>query len=56
MLSDIVSYTIDLDLEVQMRLLAECDVFRRVQMLLEAIANRPPAVAARTFPPDFSAN
>ena len=56
MLSDIVSYTIDLDLEVKMRLLAECDVFRRTQLLLEAITNRPAAVATRTFPPDFSRN
>ena len=56
MLADIVSYTIDLDLEVKMRLLAECDVFRRTQLLLEAITNRPAAVATRTFPPDFSAN
>jgi Lon protease-like protein len=56
MLADIVSYTIDLDLEVKMRLLAECDVFRRTRMLLEEIRARPAAVASRTFPPDFSLN
>jgi Lon protease-like protein len=56
MLADIVSYTIDLDLEVKMRLLAECDVFRRTQLLLDAIANRPAAVVSRRFPPDFSNN
>jgi Lon protease-like protein len=56
MLADIVSYTIELDLEVKMRLLAECDVFRRTQLLLEAIGGRPPVGASRTFPPDFSAN
>ena len=56
MLSDIVAYTLDLDMEVKMRLLAECDVFRRTQLLLDAIANRPAAVTTRTFPPDFSQN
>lgn len=56
MLADIVAYTIDLDLEWKMRLLAECDVFRRTQLLLEAIAGRPAAAARRPFPPDFSIN
>ena len=56
MLADIVSYTIELDLEVKMRLLAECDVFRRTQLLLEAIGGRSPVGASRTFPPEFSAN
>jgi Lon protease-like protein len=56
MLSDIVSYTLDLDLEVKLRLLAECDVFRRVRLLMEAIETRGSAAAGRTFPPDFSVN
>ena len=56
MLADIVSYTIDLGLEVKMRLLQECDVFRRTRMLLEAIADRPRPASARVFPPDFSVN
>jgi ATP-dependent Lon protease len=56
MLTDIVAYTIDLDLETKVRLLAECDVFERARMLLVAIASRPAAGPARTFPPDFSMN
>jgi uncharacterized protein len=56
MLSDIVAYTIDLDLEWKLRLLAETNVFRRTQILLEAIASRPAAGAARVFPPLFSVN
>jgi Lon protease-like protein len=56
MLADIVAYTIDLDLETKIRLLAECDVFRRTAMLLEAISARPAAGPARPFPPEFSAN
>jgi Lon protease-like protein len=56
MLADIVSYTIDLDLETKVRLLAECDVFRRTVMLLEAINARTPPGSSRRFPPEFSAN
>jgi Lon protease-like protein len=56
MLADIVAYTIDLDLEWKMRLLAECNVFRRARLLLEAIAGRPAATIQRPFPPDFSVN
>jgi Lon protease-like protein len=56
MLADIVSYTIDLDVELKLKLLAEPDVFRRTLMLLEAISSRPPARAGRKFPPEFSPN
>jgi Lon protease-like protein len=56
MLADIVAYTIDLDLEIKVKLLAESDVFRRTVLLLEAIANRPAGRPARKFPPDFSQN
>jgi ATP-dependent Lon protease len=57
MLADIVSYTIDIGLEAKMRLLAECDVFARTRLLLDAIASRPaPAASTRVFPPDFSVN
>lgn len=56
MLADIVSYTVDLDIEVKMRLLAECDVFRRTRLLLDALATRPAAAPSRSFPPDFSIN
>jgi Lon protease-like protein len=56
MLADIVSYTIDLGLEVKMRLLQECDVFQRARLLLEAIEGRPRRAGDRPFPPDFSVN
>jgi ATP-dependent Lon protease len=56
MLSDIVSYTIEFDLELKLRLLAECDVFRRVRLLMDAIEARGMAGIGRTFPPDFSLN
>ena len=56
MLADIVAYTIDLDIEIKAKLLAEPDVFRRTLMLLEAIARRPASRPGRKFPPDFSPN
>ena len=56
MLADIVSYTLDLDVEWKMRLLAECDVFRRAEVLLEGMAGRPEAGQRRPFPPQFSIN
>jgi Lon protease-like protein len=56
MLADIVAYTIDLGIEVKMRLLEESDVLRRTRILLDAIASRPPPGVARGFPPDFSVN
>lgn len=56
MLADIVSYTLDLDVEWKMRLLAECDVFRRAEVLLEGMAGRPAAGQRRPFPPQFSIN
>lgn len=56
MLADIVSYTLDLDVEWKMRLLAECDVFRRAEVLLAGLANRPAAGQRRPFPPLFSIN
>jgi hypothetical protein len=56
MLSDIVSYTLDLDFDTKLRLLAECDVFRRVRLLMESIDARAAAGSGRTFPPDFSVN
>ena len=56
MLSDIVSYTLDLDLDTKVRLLTECDVFRRVRLLMEAIEARGSAGTSRVFPPDFSVN
>jgi Lon protease-like protein len=56
MLTDIVSYTIDLDLDCKLRLLTECDVFLRTRMLMEAIESRGTAAKGRVFPPDFSVN
>ena len=56
MLTDIVAYTIDLDVETKLRLLAECDVFERARLLLGAIGSRSAAGSARPFPPDFSVN
>ena len=56
MLADIVAYTIDLDLETKVKLLAECDVFQRTLLLLEAITSRPAAGPTRPFPPEFSVN
>ena len=56
MLTDIVAYTIEFDLEWKMRLLAECNILKRTQLLLEAIAERSVAGSARVFPPAFSLN
>lgn len=56
MLSDIVAYTINLDLESKIRLLGECDVMRRTQLLLEAMDGRPEAGGPKPFPPPFSVN
>lgn len=56
MLTDIVAYTIDLDIDWKMRLLGECDIVRRTQLLLEALSGRPAAASRRAFPPEFSIN
>ncbi len=60
-LSDIVAFTLSLELEVKQRLLEELDVGRRVTLLLKHLGDRsqkkPTAQAeARKFPPNFSAN
>lgn len=54
MLTDIVSYTIDIDMSWKLRLLAEPDVLRRTDLLLEALAAR--GRTERAFPPPFSVN
>ena len=56
MLADIVAYTIDLDFDMKLRLLAETDIFARTRLLIEAIAARGAGGRRRTFPPDFSDN
>jgi ATP-dependent Lon protease len=56
MLTDIVAYTIDLDLDTKLRLLSECDVVSRVRLLMNAIEARGSAVTSRVFPPAFSVN
>jgi ATP-dependent Lon protease len=56
MLTDIVAYTIDLDLDTKLRLLSECDVIARVKLLMNAIESRGSAVTGRVFPPAFSVN
>ena len=56
MLCDIVSYTLDIDFDTKLRLLTECDVFRRVRLLMGAIEARGASGSGRTFPPDFSVN
>jgi Lon protease-like protein len=56
MLTDIVAYTLDLDLDTKLRLLAECDVVERTRLLLAAIEARGQGGVRRTFPPDFSPN
>ncbi len=56
MLTDIVAYTIELDLDTKLRLLAECDVLQRTQLLLEALGGKSQPRPERTFPPAFSLN
>jgi ATP-dependent Lon protease len=52
MLTDIVAYTLDIDLEFKERLLAETNVNRRAEWLLEHLDRMRKAV----FPPEFSLN
>jgi Lon protease-like protein len=52
MLTDIVAYTLDIDLEFKERLLAETSVDRRAELLLEHLSRLRKAV----FPPEFSMN
>jgi uncharacterized protein len=54
-LTDIVAYTLDLDVSCKADLLAESDIHKRATRLLAHLARR--GVDDRsTFPPDFSAN
>jgi Lon protease-like protein len=57
-LTDIIAYTLDLEMSVKLRLLAECNVDRRAALLLEFM--QPGTMKLNhgglRFPPDFSAN
>lgn len=60
-LTDLVSYTLPLDLSAKQELLSECRVEIRAQLLLQAFHDRsanPPAghTLDRRFPPPFSCN
>jgi hypothetical protein len=60
-LTDVISYMLDLDLPDKEALLAQTDVHHRAELLLEhlsvAVANQYPAPWGEvTFPPVFSAN
>jgi Lon protease-like protein len=56
MLTDIVAYTIELDLDTKLKLLGECDVLQRTQLLLEALGKQHQLRRERPFPPAFSPN
>ncbi len=60
-LTDILAYTLNLDLPIKQRLLAEQNVDRRAALLLEQLEQlgSSPAMAAghgKIFPPGFSSN
>jgi Lon protease-like protein len=55
MLSDIVAYSLDVDPDWKLRMLAEPDVLRRTRMLVKALAART-SRGQRPFPPPFSRN
>ena len=60
MLTDVIGYTLDIDLEEKQSLLEETNVYNRAEMLLEhlsALANRPAGEKSEEkFPPLFSTN
>jgi Lon protease-like protein len=62
MLTDIVSFTMSLDVAFKQLLLSECNVDRRATLLLEKLdtlvepAPSEPNAPKRKFPPDFSCN
>ena len=59
-LCDIFCYALPLETECKQRLLDECDVRRRIELLLGMLDGKTPAAAQETprrrFPPGFSAN
>jgi len=63
MLTDLISYTMQLPIDAKVRLLAEANVDQRCEMLLELMARQPAGKGKSTggikglkWPPDFSAN
>ncbi len=61
MLTDIVAYSLNLEIDVKQRLLEEADVDRRAESLLKTLADAasPNSLGQRSperFPPDFSHN
>lgn len=60
-LTDIVAYTLDFELQFKEQLLGELNVDRRAELIVEQVSSasrRPRAVwpSSETFPPDFSSN
>ena len=55
MLSDMISFTLDLPLDAKLRLLDEANVDERAAYLLRLLG-RMPGVREPTFPPEFSLN
>ena len=56
MLTDIIAYTLDLDLQFKQKLLAQPMVDMRAGLLLAQLESMPSEAARAAFPPDFSAN
>ncbi|MBN2579243.1 MAG: LON peptidase substrate-binding domain-containing protein [Pirellulales bacterium] len=56
LLTDVLGYMVDIPLERKHALLAETNVYRRAEMLLEQIASLPGNRAYGRFPPLFSSN
>ena len=55
-LTDIVAYTLQLDVSFKARLLGETNVDRRAEWLLEHFVANPASTEEKNFPPDFSLN
>jgi ATP-dependent Lon protease len=56
MLTDIIAYTLELDLDRKTDLLAQTNVDRRVQILFEFLTSQAAGNEAAVFPPPFSDN
>ena len=56
MLCDIVAFTLELEIETKLELLAETDVDRRAKRLVDHLAKSGTRTGSKEFPPDFSVN